>query len=331
MRLKGISGTGLKIIAMISMFIDHLAAILLTDYLTTQIPSGITGAELAAWFAQNQSVARLQNLIYIMRGVGRFAFPLYVFLLVEGFLHTRNIKKYALRLGIFALASEPFFNLGFYGKLYYPKSQNVFLTLLFGLLAVACIHYLADTFGENKSFAPMFYFSALFVGPFVCYAFFKRIEPAYHFLKVSIDNTTQLGIILASAPISLVFLAWIGRNWDVVRKNIFTCVVLPTFLFCMAAELMRTDYKGAGVLAVVVMYLLRRDRQFAYAVGCFVLTLKAPIELVAFLMIYPVMMYNGERGAKVNKYIFYGFYPVHLGVLYLFTLSLGYTYFQLGF
>ena len=331
MESKGITGTGLKIFAVVSMFIDHLAAILINDYLATQIPGGMSKESLEAWLAQNHSAAMMRNLMYAMRGIGRFAFPLYAFMLVEGFLHTRSVKKYALRLGIFALISEPFFDLGFHGQLYYPKYQNVFFTLLFGLMAVTCIHFLVDKFGENKSTQSLFYFSACFVGPFVFYALLKKIEPAYHLLHFSIDNTWQLSIILASAPVSLIIFAWIGRNWDALRKNVFTSVVVPTFLFCMAAELLRTDYKGGGVLAVVVMYLLRRDRQFAFLMGCFVLTLAAPIELFAFLMVNPVMLYNGEKGRKVHKYFFYAFYPLHLCLLYLITLSLGYIGFQLGF
>lgn len=331
MESKGITGTGLKIFAVVSMFIDHLAAILLEDYLATQIPGGMSKESLEAWLAQNQSVAMMRNLTYAMRVIGRFAFPLYAFMLVEGFLHTRSVKKYALRLGIFALISEPFFDLGFHGQLYYPKYQNVFFTLLFGLLAVACICFLAEKFNENQRVKPLFYFSACFVGPFVFYALLKKMEPAYHFLNFTLDDTRQLSIILASAPVSLILFAWIGKKWDVVKKNTFSSVVLPTFLFCMAAELLRTDYKGGGVLAIVVMYLFRRDRQFAFLMGCFVLTLAAPIELFAMLMLYPVMLYNGEKGRKVHKYFFYAFYPLHLCLLYLITLSLGYIGFQLGF
>ena len=72
----------------------------------------------------------------IMRGIGRIAFPIFCFLLTEGYIHTRDIRKYLLRLFIFAIISEVFFDMPFYNTYFDIKHQNVFITLFLGLLAI---------------------------------------------------------------------------------------------------------------------------------------------------------------------------------------------------
>ncbi len=101
-----LDSNALKLIAVISMTIDHVGFILFPGQL---------------W----------------LRCIGRLAFPIYAFLITEGYLHTHNVKKYLLRLGILAVVSEIPFNLAISGTLIAPEHQNVFLTLFLGLLAIA--------------------------------------------------------------------------------------------------------------------------------------------------------------------------------------------------
>ncbi len=100
----GINGFTLKCIAMASMLIDHTGAVLFPQYL-------------------------------VLRMVGRLAFPIYCFLLVEGAMHTRDIRKYELRLFVFALISEVPFDLAFRRGIDWSH-QNVFFTLLIGVEAI---------------------------------------------------------------------------------------------------------------------------------------------------------------------------------------------------
>ena len=74
-----------------------------------------------------------------MTYVGRMTFPIFAFMISEGFIHTSNLKKYISRLLIFALISEIPFNLFYGGSWFYPYHQNVMFTLLFGLLAIMLI------------------------------------------------------------------------------------------------------------------------------------------------------------------------------------------------
>lgn len=113
---KGLSGSTLKLIAIVAMFIDHIGA-----------------AIVASLLPDNPD---LLQFYYILRLCGRIAFPLFCFLLVEGFFHTRNISKYCLRLAAFALVSEIPFDLAIYHTPFYRDGQNVFFTLLIGLLTI---------------------------------------------------------------------------------------------------------------------------------------------------------------------------------------------------
>ena len=112
------SGTTLKWIAVISMLIDHTAEVLINHNAALTDP---------IW----------AQIYVLMRGIGRIAFPIYAFLLVEGFLHTRDVKKYLVRMLTFAVVSEIPFDLAVFHTPFYWGYQNVFFALFLGLLALA--------------------------------------------------------------------------------------------------------------------------------------------------------------------------------------------------
>lgn len=77
-----LSSTQIKIIAIITMTIDHIAF--------TAVPYGTA-------------------VCFAMRFIGRLTAPLMCFLMAEGFVHTRSKRKYLLRLLLFGIVSQPFY------------------------------------------------------------------------------------------------------------------------------------------------------------------------------------------------------------------------------
>lgn len=130
MNYRFLSGSWLKLIAVVCMLIDHLAAFYLF-----KLP--VMHTEL--FMLGHHAVTPL----LMMRLVGRLAFPIFAFLIVEGFLHTRSKVRYGRNLLIFALLSELPWNLIHSGTWHYP-SQNVFFTLLLGYLGLCALEYFKD-------------------------------------------------------------------------------------------------------------------------------------------------------------------------------------------
>lgn len=83
--------------------------------------------------------------IGVFRCIGRIAFPIYCFLLTQGFLHTRSVRAYGRRLLIAALLSEIPFDMLIFGRLSSNMEQNVFFSLLLGLIALSCVHTYKNT------------------------------------------------------------------------------------------------------------------------------------------------------------------------------------------
>lgn len=116
---KGITSDMLKWIAVITMLIDHIGA-----------------AVVEKTWIMEESYG--QPLDYILRFIGRLAFPIFCFLMVEGFYHTRSRMKYIRNLFIFAVISEIPFELSFLGEMVWGL-RNVYWTLLIGMIMLVLL------------------------------------------------------------------------------------------------------------------------------------------------------------------------------------------------
>lgn len=247
------SSRSLRILAVCSMFIDHAAHIFLKSF-------------SKEW--------------YIFRGFGRIAFPIFCYLIVEGYVHTRSLPKYMGRLALFALISEIPFDLAFRGKAFDNGKCSVFVTLLLGLTAIASAGTVVKTI-------------------------LKKLKAA-----------------------------------DSLCESVYmqTLCALPVIVCCVrAAEKLHSDYGGAGVVMIYVLYLFREKKPMAFIAlalvnsfalcmsivpaagffGSWGVTMNKTIQWAAPLACLPLGFYNGKNGnmSKI-RYLFYIFYPAHLLLLW---------------
>ena len=134
-RFRVLSGSALKIIAVACMLCDHAAKFWLYKFGFIKAPLFFVGSTKI-------------SLGFLMANViGRIAFPLFAFLAVEGYLHTRNCRRYMFNLLVFALLSTVPYSLAICGSPFCHKT-NVLFTLLLGVASICAI----DRFGGWKAF-----------------------------------------------------------------------------------------------------------------------------------------------------------------------------------
>ena len=175
------------------------------------------------------------------RTFGDLAFPLFAFLLVEGFFHTRDRRCYGRRLLLAAVVSEIPYDLAIRGKIWDFSSQNAMITMCICLVMLKCL----DLFKETSGFTG-------------------------GMLKV---------LILIAA------IVWVS----IFRAEYGLCMVLHVFVFYV--------FESKNVLKTVL--------------GC-IISLMYVTGPIAF---YGIWCYTGERKDRINKYVYYAFYPLHLLVL----------------
>ena len=229
----------------------------------------------------------------VLRIVGRLAMPIYVYLLVEGFQHTSNRRRYALRLLVFAVLSQIPFGLLFNRDPLYPVG-SVMVTLLLGYLCIWILEAL-----KEKPILRLFALAAI-IG--LCVVLDLGLVKTDYGAK---------GILLI-----LVFRFFappvLDREKSLLRRILFAlllCLLTAAALYHVPL-LKFALYEGSVVIgteaALPVLSAWEKKQVFALCA----------IPLILF--------YNGKRGLatrsrasrKVIQYAFYAFYPVHMVILY---------------
>ncbi len=132
---RGMTSLDLHILAMFLMLLDHLWA--------TVVP----GQPWMTW-------------------LGRIAYPIFAFLIAEGYAHTSNVDKYIRRMLVFALIAELPFNLMYTASWIFPFHQNVLWTFLLALLCLKTI----DKVCRNRKRYLAFALAAVLTGVFMLLA-----------------------------------------------------------------------------------------------------------------------------------------------------------------
>lgn len=269
---RGVDAAVLKKIAIITMFIDHLTFSML------EVARDAQGNRIMYTFRAGRVLDE------IGRGIGRFAFPVFCFLLVEGFIHTRSRWKYLVRLLIFAAAAEvPFCLMGFPGS--DRRHADTIFTLAAGFVVIWCIHALSGFLPDR----------------------YRTVPSAYQIRGNGGDP------VMSPEPFSL-------PKWADHLAVRFALVLVPggivTYLICRLAMWGGFDYSYGGVLCILILFLFYRVRDFSLMAAWLWLTYYNQNELLALTGFLMIRCYNGKRG-KQHKYFFYLFYPGHLLLLYL--------------
>ena len=174
-----------------------------------------------------------------MTYIGRMAFPIFAFQIAEGFVHTSNFKKYALRLLGFAVITEIPFNLFYSSRFFNPYHQNVLFTLLLGLLAIKVI----DGLKKDRSLKNIA-LSVLLLGLILLASVVGFVD--YNHYGVL---TVIMFYLMRDFPF-----AWLGQLIGMILINIviFEGLVFPVEFFGKTFEI---PSQGFAVFALIPIWL----------------------------------------------------------------------------
>lgn len=236
-----------------------------------------------------------------LRWIGRIAFPLYVFLIVNGFRHTSSRPRYAFRLAIFAVISQIPFAL-----LFHPKAMlgtlNVFVTLLIALLTV----WATDEMRGHR------------ITKYLCFLPTLAVYAVYYFGLIRSDYGVK-GALLAMT----FYLIDLRRFPTTGKKIAALCLTAAGMIFSIYHETILHYPIAAGY------YVIQHLRGKAYTIAPLAELTKRQMtwqmtQLFALFALVPIFLYNGKKGslpasrggAKTVQLGFYLFYPLHILALY---------------
>lgn len=272
----------LKIIAMVTMTIDHIG-VLLSNFLSSD----------NMW-------------IYVLRCIGRLALPLFCFLVVEAVIHTKNKKLYLLKLGIMATFIAGVYLILFFNEFLTANSLssfgNIFIDLLLGALVI-CLLSKKEWYLKLLALFPI----AISFASFFCCSY----EAVYHGIVwwYPFALRTQYGFYAVMLCVGFYFAKWVAdalMSSYSMKMNVDKDVV-----FAIDQQNFVTNLVGLILtIAITIIYWLMSEQFPNYY-----LTFQ-PFAIFAGALL---LLYNGKQGynSKWFKYGSYLYYPLHIGILAL--------------
>jgi len=277
----------LKMIALFCMTLDHFAVMILDSWLK------ILEKESLEFFCVN-------TLHIMLRLIGRIAFPIFCFFIVEGLLHTRSVFKYALRLLILGIISEVPFDMVLKHTFFDTKSQNVFWTLLLGLITIYAIDGIYKKVRCQKAIRYIIITATALSGMYLGEYF-----------------GTDYGCI---GVLTIVVIYLIGREEYVLS------VVINVIGQAYKVSTYERDKNFIVVLVIYILLIITFSTVIYFCkkvnninskkmlAGCAALSCLNPIEMAALVNVRLFAGYNGEKGKNIG-WLFYFYYPLHLAAL----------------
>ena len=106
-----------------------------------------------------------------------------------------------------------------------------------------------------------------------------------------------------------------NNNIPFVIKNLLSMGVL--LAGCLIAYLIKSDYSFVGVLMIWTFYIYKNDIKLLFISQLILNLIYGFPQVLGVFSLYFINRYNGERGKQANKYLIYGFYPLHLLIIFL--------------
>lgn len=247
----GVSADLLKAAAMVTMVIDHAGAVLFPE-------------------------------IAILRLIGRISFPIFTWLLVMGFTHTSNLKKYIFNMGTFAVISEVPFDLALAGRIT-AAGQNIYFTLFLDLVMLYVLRKIMDADDRLKKAgaAPGFIQK------------YRRSAPVLVVCgAMLIAGVLNFDYGCAGPVLAAVFYLYVrtGRPELAAGFTLFSMSNIFRPLFSAAS--IRNPYAWMAAAMNII------------------------VEFAGIFSVPLISRYNGVRKWKKGKYFFYFFYPLHLLIIF---------------